>query len=222
MNYRQIQTIFQDKYETGLKNAGLEMYKLPSEVIFNYINEAEIEVADELAKNKQYNYLKNLITTIEKTGFFNSSEATNLYYCTQPSDFLSYVRSVTKGTFRNMTSTGVAGLVSNEYIEPHQAGMFYNTPFNSVPIFRNPKIFLQSTKHITSSFSSDPKKFYIIMPSASTLTRVDFTYVRVPEYPTNDGESLIDEAYTNKMIELAVQKALRYVIAGGAQKEQEE
>lgn len=216
MNYRQIQTIFQDKYETGLKNAGLEMYKLPSEVIFNYIHESEIEVADELAKNKQYNYLKNLITTVEKIEFFNSSEATNLYYCTQPNDFLSYVRSVTKGIFRNMTSTGAGGLVSNEFIEPHQAGMFYNTPFNSVPIFRNPKIFLQSTNFV------DPKKFYVIMPSASTLTRVDFTYVRVPGYPTNDGESLIDEAYTNKMIELAVQKALSYVIAGGAQKEQEQ
>lgn len=216
MNYTQIQTIFQDKYETGLKNAGLEIYKLPSEVIFNYIHESEIEVADELAKNKQYNYLKNLIITVEKTEFFNSPEATNLYYCTQPNDFLSYVRSVTKGTFRNMTSTGVDGLVANEYIEPHQAGMFYNTPFNSVPIFRNPKVFLQSTN------LAYPKKFYVVMPSASTLTRVDFTYVRVPEYPTNDGESLIDEAYTNKMIELAVQKALRYVIAGGAQKEQEQ
>jgi len=216
MNYTQIQTIFQDKYETGLKNAGLEIYKLPSEVIFNYIHESEIEVADELAKNKQYNYLKNLITTVEKIEFFNSPEATNLYYCTQPNDFLSYVRSVTKGTFRNMTSTGVDGLVANEYIEPHQAGMFYNTPFNSVPIFRNPKVFLQSTN------LADPKKFYVVMPSASTLTRVDFTYVRVPEYPTNEGDSLIDSAYTNKMIELAVQKALRYVIAGGAQKEQEQ
>ncbi len=216
MNYRQIQTIFQDKYETGLKNAGLEMYKLPSEVIFNYIHEAEIEVADELARNRQYNYLKNLITTTERIEFYNSPEATNLSYFLQPNDFLSYVRSVTKGTFRNMTSSGVEGLVSNEYIEPHQAGMFYNTPFNSVPIFRNPKIFLQSIN------SADPKKFYIVMPSASTLTRVDITYVRVPEYPTNDGESLIDEAYTNKMIELAVQKALRYVVAGGAQKEQEQ
>lgn len=211
MNYLQMQIIFQDKYETGLKNAGLEEYKLPSETIFNYIHEAEVEVVDLLARSKQYNYLKNFTTTqnLEITG---DSTIKNVYFATQPEDFMHYVKSSLSGTFKTFSGL-VQGVVANEQIEPSEAGMFYKTPYNT-PMFRNPKVFVESRNVVNS------KKIVVIvdaftLPYSEGNGSLSLTYIKKPPVPTPDGESMIDIAFINKVIEMAVNSALSYVIAGG-------
>jgi len=211
MNYLQMQTIFQDKYETGLKNAGLEEYKLPSETIFNYIHEAEIEIVDALSRSKQFNYLKNFTTTANLQ-VNEDNTIQNVFYSTQPEDFMHYVKSSTTGTFKTFSGT-VEGVVSNEQIEPNEAGMFYKTPYNS-PMFRNPKVFVESRNVV------DSKKIVVIvdtftLPYSGGNGALSLTYIKRPDVPTPDGESMIDLAYINKVIELAVNAALSYVIAGG-------
>jgi hypothetical protein len=211
MNYLQMQTIFQDKYETGLKNAGLEEYKLASETIFNYIHEAEVEVVDMLSRMKQFNYLKNFTTT-SNIEIHEDSTIQNMYFATQPSDFMHYVKSSLTGTFKTF-SGNVQGVVSNEQIEPNEAGMFYKTPYNS-PMFRNPKVFVESRNVV------DNKKIVVIvdsftLPYSEGNGALSLTYIKRPSVPTPDGDSMIDVAYVNKVIELAVNAALSYVIAGG-------
>lgn len=211
MKYLQMQIIFQDKYETGLKNAGLVEYKLPSETIFNYIHEAEIDVVDKLAKSKQFDYLKNYVTTTTLT-LNEDSKIQNVYFTNQPKDFMHYVKSSLSGVFKTF-SGDVEGVVANEEIEPHEAGMFYKTPYNT-PMFRNPKVFVES-RNVT-----DSKKIVVItdaftLPYSGGDGALSLTYVKKPEYPTPDGESMIDIAFVNMVIEMAVQKALTYVMSGG-------
>lgn len=211
MKYLQLQTIFQDKYETGLKNAGLEDYKLPTETIYNYLHEAEIEIVDKLAKSKQYNYLKNFTTTsdLDVNAHVNIS---NVYYATQPVDFMHYLKSITVGTFATF-SGDIQGVVENEMIDPAQAGLFYKTPYNN-PLFRNPKVFIESTS------TADPKKVVLIvdsytLPYGGGDGALKLTYIKAPEFPQAQNESMIDIAYVNTVVELAVNAALSYVIAGG-------
>lgn len=211
MKYLQLQTIFQDKYETGLKNAGMEEYKLPTETIYNYLHEAEIEVVDKLAKSKQYNYLKNFTTTIS-LDINGDSNISNVYYSTQPTDFMHYLKSITVGTFATF-SGDIEGIVENELIDPAQAGLFYKTPYNS-PLFRNPKVFIESRD------TADPKKIVLIvdsytLPYGNGEGALKVTYVKKPEFPQPQNECLTDIAYVNMVVELAVNTALSYVIAGG-------
>jgi hypothetical protein len=229
MTYLEAQVIFQDRLEPLLKTAGLPEYKLQSDVIIQFIYEAEIESILELCKQGQFENLRNYI--VNDGSFTFASDTEGYYTCsTGVTDILWHVKSTCPDLTINYPTPGVStnteiktvGKATNEFIPLIDVPKYITTSVQK-HTFTSPKITLTNGV-IDNVGESQSQKFIIITNSYTTLTTataVKITYVKRPKSLLDTSSPLTytsplkaDPMLAHKIIDSAVQKALNTLSTG--------
>lgn len=203
--YLDLQVMFQDKYEASVKPLGLD-WVLPTDAIINYIYSTELETIHELATTKQYNLLKGYTTVADvSSGLSGSAVATNVVETSELEfDYLIKSYSTITATYPSVST--FTGVVENENILQEDAGIYYKSAFN-IPYFKSPKIYIEPVNTYTGTESAE-KKLIIIVDGYTILEGLSITTIKLPDKPEITSPCFIDYTLYNKIVEIAVNKAI--------------
>lgn len=203
--YLDLQIMFQDKYEASVKPLGLN-WILSTDVIINYIYSAELETIHELATNKQYNLLKGYTTVSDvSSGLSGNIAATNVSE-TENLEFDYLIKSYSTVTATYPGVSSFSGVVENENILQEDAGIYYKSAFN-IPYFKSPKIYIEPVNTYTGTEAAE-KKLIVIVDGYTILEGLSITTIKLPEIPEPSTSCFIDYTLYNKIVEIAVNKAI--------------
>jgi len=206
MTAGEVREMFLSRYYAA---AGLDAAGWNDNEILNFVKLATMNIVQELSLAEAFDLISNIIkTSTEITLTDNTTAIPNEYSADLSlggiSNYLYYVRS-------RCRVTGTTTYVVNEFIQAHEAELFYETPTHK-PFFRHPKVFIQDStiKVLTDNIVR------------SSLDRIWVTYVQKPTFAILDGVdfdsdseviSNINISLHEKIVEAAVQIAIQSLIS---------
>lgn len=204
LTYLELQAKFQDRYELGIKQAGLSVWVLSSDVIFNYIYEAEIAILHELAQASQFEllrgYIKSLVPIV--------TSRPNGTYVTPKLEINYYVKSFSTIVSDYPGAYNYNGIMENTQITNSEALLYYTTATNK-PYFKNPRIYINPVNtHLTGPGSSIEVNLVLIPDAYTTISRLEVNYIQIPSKPIRINQCYADWTMYDKIIDMSVGKAV--------------
>lgn len=179
------------------------------EEILEFIKMATMSTVQELSLAETFDLISNLVkTSTEITLTDNTATIPNEYSASLNlggiSNYLYYVRSRCRVATKVKDTTYVTG----EFIQAHEAELFYETPTHT-PCFRHPKIYIEDEKIkvLTDSYTVLDKLYltYVKKPTFATLTGANF---EVLSDPISDVNISLQEGIIEKAVRLAITSLL--------------
>ena len=176
--------------------------------IIRFLNKAQIELVNELYRNKQYMLIDEQLLTCTYTAggvltypYMTGAKYFDLNSATYTTRYMYYIKSFTKLS-RTYLPTMTTTIVGNDDIQKEEAKYYVSNAFNT-PIFRYPKAFI------------DGQWLVVIPDGYTTITEVSVDYLSEPRTLTEattdanntatcDLKTILHDTIVTKAVEMAL------------------